>query len=758
MIIRQVKLVNFLSHKNSELEFTEGVNALVGPNGAGKSSIIEGLFVTLFPTPKHNIREGKKESILHRGDKRGSATVVFEVGGRRFKVVREVLLEGSDSVRLYELKEGGEVLKAVGFDSVIKEVSNLLGISRHELVVDLVRNTILSLQDELTKIIDLKPSERREKILSLFGLENLINALEVVKTALNSKEKVLTAEESEKRIRLSKLQEEEKRIKEEVMKLEEEYKKLTEELKKIEQTLDKTESENSELDKAVKTLDLLEQALMIRRFKELELRYNELKALSTWNPENLIRTRKSINDIIARINKLRSELNTLISKASETFGKQITNQQDLESLKDELNLKSKTLSNDIARTEALIDLYSLYVNRVSESSKCPICGSLIKDPTSIRQHLIKESEDLRVRLVSLKKEMDALTKTVKQVEIVSEELRKLLTTEEMLNEELRRAREEEGVFISEAMKLCSELGLSNVFEECVDQLTKLKDELNRVSIELENLKKDLGNVVESSYDVESLLKEFNSYASLTGVTLNLNASRSEILKVRSVINNILNKVVNQANELRKKLSELNRRVGLVKGRLEELRDREAKTSEEIKELKKALEDIELKKKVVKTLMEFSKAYLGKDGLIAKRLTAKAREELERRASEILKGFKLGIDRLKIDDEYNISYFVNGEELNVKNASGGEKVSISIALRLALAEMLMGKVSTIILDEPTVYLDEENREKLFEILKQVANNLKQIIIVTHEEKVKNIADKIYKVENKGLQSYVTELTT
>ncbi|PUA31833.1 MAG: hypothetical protein B7O98_08545 [Zestosphaera tikiterensis] len=758
MIIKKVYLNNFLSHRNSELEFTEGVNALVGPNGAGKSSVVEGLFVALFPTPKYSVREGRKESLLHRGYRKGSIAVVFEVGGRSFKVVREVSLDGSDSVRLYEIKEGGEVLKAVNFNPVIKEISSLLGVSRHELVVDLVRNTILSLQDELTKIIDLKPSERREEILSLFGLENLINALEVVKTALNSKEKVLTAEESDRRVRLSKLQEEERRVKEEVVKLQKEYEALSKELKELEERIDKAERERSDLSNAVKALDMFEQALIMRRFKELKSRYDELKVLSAWSPENLVRARKSVSDVTARINKLRSDLNSLTSKASELFGRRVSSQQDLEELKEGLNSRGEALTNDIARVESLIDLYNVYLNKVSESSKCPICGSLIKDPTSIRQHLIEESENLKVRLADLKREMDALLKTVKQVEAMEREFRRLLTAEETLSEELRRAREEEERLASEAVKLCGELSLSRELNECVDQLLKLKEEFTKVSIELENLKAELGDVTELELDVEGLLNEFNSYASVTGVTLSLNVSRSDIIKVRSAINNSLSRVVNHVNALRNQLNDLNRRVGLIKGRLEEICDREVRIAEEIKELRKALEDIEQRKKVVKTLREFSEAYLGRDGVIAKKLTVKAREELERRANEILKGFKLGIERLKIDDEYNISYYVNDEELNVKNASGGEKVSIAIALRLALAEMLMGKVSTIILDEPTVYLDEENREKLFEILKQVASNLKQIIIVTHEEKVKDIADKIYRIENRGLQSYVKELTT
>ena len=48
------------------------------------------------------------------------------------------------------------------------------------------------------------------------------------------------------------------------------------------------------------------------------------------------------------------------------------------------------------------------------------------------------------------------------------------------------------------------------------------------------------------------------------------------------------------------------------------------------------------------------------------------------------------------------------EKDIDQISGGERVASAIALRLAIAQVLSGKIETIIMDEPTTHLD--NREE------------------------------------------------
>ena len=68
-------------------------------------------------------------------------------------------------------------------------------------------------------------------------------------------------------------------------------------------------------------------------------------------------------------------------------------------------------------------------------------------------------------------------------------------------------------------------------------------------------------------------------------------------------------------------------------------------------------------------------------------------------------------------------------------SGGEKQ------RVAIARALMNSPKIILADEPTGNLDEETRENIHSILKQINRDNKQtIIVVTHSRELANISDR------------------
>jgi len=47
-VIERVKLVNFLSHKDTEIQLGEGLTVFIGRNGAGKSSVIDAITYALY--------------------------------------------------------------------------------------------------------------------------------------------------------------------------------------------------------------------------------------------------------------------------------------------------------------------------------------------------------------------------------------------------------------------------------------------------------------------------------------------------------------------------------------------------------------------------------------------------------------------------------------------------------------------------------------------------------------------------------------
>ncbi|WP_197066532.1 ABC transporter ATP-binding protein [Beduini massiliensis] len=93
---------------------------------------------------------------------------------------------------------------------------------------------------------------------------------------------------------------------------------------------------------------------------------------------------------------------------------------------------------------------------------------------------------------------------------------------------------------------------------------------------------------------------------------------------------------------------------------------------------------------------------------------------------------------KIEEINNVLQRVNIQhELHTKvsSLSGGEQQ------RVAIARLILKQGQLILADEPTGSLDEENREVILSLLKELNRDGKTIIIVTHDLYVANKCDRI-----------------
>ena len=150
---------------------------------------------------------------------------------------------------------------------------------------------------------------------------------------------------------------------------------------------------------------------------------------------------------------------------------------------------------------------------------------------------------------------------------------------------------------------------------------------------------------------------------------------------------------------------------------------------------------------------------GKDG-IQKLIRARARPVLEKATRDLFERFNLAYSDVKIDDDYNISVLGPAGEQDIDQISGGERVALAIALRLAIAQVLSGKVETVIMDEPTTHLDEERRKELVNILnsffREGGRIIPQMLIITHHNEIQEVADVVYSVKKKDGYSFIESL--
>lgn len=103
---------------------------------------------------------------------------------------------------------------------------------------------------------------------------------------------------------------------------------------------------------------------------------------------------------------------------------------------------------------------------------------------------------------------------------------------------------------------------------------------------------------------------------------------------------------------------------------------------------------------------------------------------------------------RLDESFSPIIEQNGYETELNNLSGGEKTAVALAYRLALNRVINDVVSEIktkdllILDEPTDGFSAEQLEKVKEVLNQL--DIKQLIVVSHENKIESFVDNIIRV--------------
>lgn len=116
-------------------------------------------------------------------------------------------------------------------------------------------------------------------------------------------------------------------------------------------------------------------------------------------------------------------------------------------------------------------------------------------------------------------------------------------------------------------------------------------------------------------------------------------------------------------------------------------------------------------------------------------------------------------------EFNVYLEMNGNDIDIfiedesekrviETASGMEKMITSLALRIVLTELgSLPKTDFMIIDEGFGVLDENNLYKCYEFLSSLKEKFRNIIIITHDNTLKELTDNILEIQDKGTYSYV-----
>lgn len=376
-------------------------------------------------------------------------------------------------------------------------------------------------------------------------------------------------------------------------------------------------------------------------------------------------------------------------------------QADLDRKKEQLEIHRNTL-NGLKQ-----DLSNL--KSVRPGKECPTCLSQIKNPKDIARRRRERKKSLLSQIEEAEAFVNDLTTSVKREQNAIDRAKEALV--ELERTELALSRKKSKVSDAARRNEVIQIELKNLRAAW----DKLREEYDKVKAILDNVKGDK-----------------NIHAELDRAKVKHNGLLEGFEKARS------------------EFLELSVQHGMLKGYGEELERRDSERSVISGQLSKVSREVDIYKKLVKAF--------GKDGIQAI-IMENITEDLRKYANSVLK--QICSDPMTIDfvtqkqtgsgswkEQFDIRISVGSSELDFDDLSGGEQVRISIALRLALSQLLMRRVGSnvkfLLLDEVDQALDRHGIDALASAILNLSKNLK-ILVITHNEGMKEKFENIITIQ-------------
>ena len=114
-------------------------------------------------------------------------------------------------------------------------------------------------------------------------------------------------------------------------------------------------------------------------------------------------------------------------------------------------------------------------------------------------------------------------------------------------------------------------------------------------------------------------------------------------------------------------------------------------------------------------------------------------------------------RIEMTEDYEVQLIDladNRKVKSIKQLSGGEQMSVAIAVRLAMLKQITN-LDIYFLDEPTINLDYDRRTHVGEVVKDISRELSQLFVISHDDTFDNITDNVIKLSKVNNESILNE---
>ncbi|MGI0023701.1 MAG: AAA family ATPase [Nitrososphaera sp.] len=673
-LITDIRLQDFISHRDTHLEFGKGITVFVGHNGSGKSSVIDAITFSLFG--KHSRQSGK--NLVRRGATEGSVQMRFAMNSKEYQATRILGASGSQSFsQLMLLSDAGKMVsrplaggerRQLG-ESMSAEVAKILGVD-----YDKMRVAAVVQQGELGSIVDAQPREFKELLNGLIGIDRLDAAYQTMREVVAAFRERLrddTGYTDEEIPRIEKLIEEKGQEQRQAESLLSEFE---EEKSRLEQSIARLESEIARLEPIIqKTQELRSrERLLVRHVNEtrgaMESEVARLERVVR-EAKGSLEVLKDRDEVRVRLEMVRTELEDIQEKMEENEG---------------MHGKLRGFLECADRLQ-IVD------------GRCPVCNSPVTEikgmfNTSHIQAEIESREEQRYALqrsrVELKMEQEQLL----------EQDRRIAAAEKFLSNNSVNSPEE-------VLTLQSNLDTKQA------DLARLPREIALVDAEPLMLAID-GTSKSLAEEIIALRRQVNDFSHqvYTDAKLEKDNQSRKLQEVNRRIGGYLKTIDDAKNAIdsaRKSIAQL-RDASVVAGILDRIRSNIFNRDGPI--------GTSLRSWAIKVISEKASDYASLFNIGISRI------ELAEKTREVT------ITCFGRQGEIDLDSLSGGEKV---------AVALALRLGIAYM-MGSNKLDFVILDEPTTHLDEERRKALVRIVSEAfregAGPLSQLIIITHDSDI------------------------
>ena len=470
MKILKIESKNFKPFDNISIPYEgylgEGFFIIKGKNSMGKTSIIESILWGLLG--EHLMAEKDRKSIIKTGESKCEVAITFEISDILYRVIRTIevirkrnslpesqndLVKSSALLFKKEKNEDKFIQLCRGPNIVNQEIESLLGV-----YPEVIEKTVYIRQKEVDKLALADPSELRELIKNLFGLNDFDDHIKkYLKNQINN----INEEIKDLKIQIGSLLTEQNELEKEKQILEEKEEKLSlklQEIKKDKSTLmsypsqeilhkikviiEKIEKHKKDLDYREKMYNYKKENILVQenRIKDFQDKIfllnskisNLSKELQEFPPKDSIR---KISDILKGIINDEQQIRNLVSKSNQKLNIDIqnisiNNVEELKKVKEKNQIELEKTDKErisilnimeehkkiLTSNQLLYEIQNNSIKYIQDKDKCPICSSYINDKNTLIFDLKRERENIFNKENSFKKEISQLEKKLKKIE------------------------------------------------------------------------------------------------------------------------------------------------------------------------------------------------------------------------------------------------------------------------------------------------------------------------------------------------------